>query len=92
MSGYQHTPAAISPRERHGTHCTGGWVGPRAGSGQTENLAPHRNSVASSPVVSRYTDRPTRPTFKHYTLIMLCTIIPESIEKRFKTIKYIPGS
>jgi len=31
MSGQQHAPAAIYPRERPGTHCTGGWVGLRAG-------------------------------------------------------------
>ena len=31
MSGQQHAPAALYPRERPGTHCTGGWVGPRAG-------------------------------------------------------------
>jgi len=26
-----HTLAALYPKERPGTHCTGGWVGPRAG-------------------------------------------------------------
>ena len=31
MSGQQHAPAALYPQERPGTHCTGGWVGPRAG-------------------------------------------------------------
>jgi len=31
VSGQQHAPAALYPRERHGTHFTGGWVGPRAG-------------------------------------------------------------
>ena len=30
LSGQQHAPAALYPRERPGTHCTGGWVGPRA--------------------------------------------------------------
>jgi len=29
--GGRHAPAAPYPRERPGTHCTGGWVGPRAG-------------------------------------------------------------
>ena len=29
---------ALDPRERPGTHCVRGWVGPRAG---LENLAPH---------------------------------------------------
>ena len=31
MSGQQHAPAVLYPRERPGTHCTGGWVGLRAG-------------------------------------------------------------
>jgi hypothetical protein len=32
VSGQRHTPAAIYPREMTPeTHCTGGWVGPRAG-------------------------------------------------------------
>jgi hypothetical protein len=29
--GRLHAPAALYPRERPGTHFTGGWVGPRAG-------------------------------------------------------------
>jgi len=31
VSGQQQAPAALYPRERHGTHCIGGWVGLRAG-------------------------------------------------------------
>ena len=31
VSGQQHAPAALYPRERPGTNFTGGWVGPRAG-------------------------------------------------------------
>jgi len=27
VSGQQHSPAVLYPRERPGTHCTGGWVG-----------------------------------------------------------------
>jgi hypothetical protein len=31
MSGQRHAPAVLGPGEKtHGTHCTGGWVGPRA--------------------------------------------------------------
>jgi len=30
VSGQQHGPTALYPRERPGTHFTGGWVGPRA--------------------------------------------------------------
>jgi len=31
VSGQQHAPAALYPRERPGTHFAGGWVGLRAG-------------------------------------------------------------
>jgi hypothetical protein len=31
VRGQCHSPAALYPRERPGTHCTGSWVGPRAG-------------------------------------------------------------
>ena len=31
VGGQPHAPAASTSRERPGTHCTGGWVGPRAG-------------------------------------------------------------
>jgi hypothetical protein len=34
------TPRPLYPRERPGTHCTGGWVGPRAGLNLCENLTP----------------------------------------------------
>ena len=39
-SGQRHAPAALYSRERPGTHCTGGWVGPRAVWTGVENLAP----------------------------------------------------
>jgi hypothetical protein len=32
VNGQRHAPAAIYPRGKTpGSHCTGGWVGPRAG-------------------------------------------------------------
>jgi hypothetical protein len=31
VGGEHHAPAALAPGKRPGTHCTGGWVGPRAG-------------------------------------------------------------
>jgi len=57
VSGQQHAPAALYPRERPGTHFTGGWVDPRAGLDGTENLVPTGiRSRTVQPVVSRYTD------------------------------------
>jgi len=36
----RHAPAALYPRERSGTHCTGGWMGPGPVWTGAENLAP----------------------------------------------------
>jgi len=64
--GQCHTPATLYPWERPGTHCTGGWVGPRAGLDRCEKSCPlpgfdHRTI---QPVASRYTDYATQPTKK----------------------------
>jgi len=53
MSGQRHAPAAL-PRERPGTHCVGGWVGPTAVWTGAENLAPHWHSIPWP--ASTYTD------------------------------------
>jgi hypothetical protein len=45
VRGQPHAPAAYYPRERPGTHCTGGWVGPRAGLDGCGNSCPHRDSI-----------------------------------------------
>ena len=53
-SGQQHAPAILYPRERPGTHCTAGWVGPRDGLDGRENLAPSGFDLWTvQPVVSR---------------------------------------
>jgi hypothetical protein len=39
------TPRSLYPRERTGTHCTGGWVSPRAGLDVCEKSRPHRDSI-----------------------------------------------
>jgi len=31
MGGRRHVQAALPPGKRAGTHCIGGWLGPRAG-------------------------------------------------------------
>jgi hypothetical protein len=40
------TPRALYPWERPGTHCTGGWVGPRAGLDVFEKSRPHRDYIS----------------------------------------------
>jgi len=57
MSGQQHAPAELYPRERPGTHFTGGWVGPRAGlGGRKFSSSPGFDPRTVQPVISRYTD------------------------------------
>jgi hypothetical protein len=53
----RHAPAAL-PRERFGTHCIGGWVGPRAKLEMCGKSLLHRDSISGSSirVASRYID------------------------------------
>ena len=44
-------PGRLYPRERPGTHCTGGWVGPRAGLDGRKSR-PHRDSIPGRPARS----------------------------------------
>jgi len=63
VSGQQHALSALYPRERPGTHITGGWVLLQGRSGRAENLVSTEfRSRTVQPVVSRYTDWATRPT------------------------------
>jgi hypothetical protein len=41
VGGQLHAPAALSSGKRPGTHCTGGWVGPRAGLDGCDKSRPH---------------------------------------------------
>jgi len=51
VGGQRHVPAALHPGKRPGTHCIGGWVGPRAG---LDECGKSRSTVIQSP------DRPVR--------------------------------
>jgi len=64
VRGQRHAPAALYPRERPGTHCTGGWVGPWAGLDRCGKSRPPPgfDPRTVQPVASRYTDYATRPT------------------------------
>ena len=53
VSGQQHSPAALYPRERPGTHFTGRWVGPRAGLDRCGKSHPHRDSITDRPARSQ---------------------------------------
>ena len=55
--GQRHAPAAFYPPERPRTHCTGGWVGPRADlDGEKSRPPPESVPRTVQPVISRYTD------------------------------------
>ena len=53
-----NTPRPIYPRERPGTHCTGGWVRPRAGLDGMQKISssPGFDPRTVQPVASRYID------------------------------------
>ena len=53
VRGQRHAPAALYPWERPGTHCTGGWVGPRAGLDRCGKSRPPPTGIRSP-------DRPER--------------------------------
>jgi hypothetical protein len=41
----RHATAALPPPKRPGTHCIGGWVGPRAGLGRCGKSGLHLDSI-----------------------------------------------
>jgi hypothetical protein len=45
VGGQRLAPAALPPGNRPGTHCTGGWVGPRAGLDGCGISRLHRDSI-----------------------------------------------
>jgi hypothetical protein len=47
------TPRPLYPRENPGTHCVGGWVGPRAGLDVCEKSRLHRYSIPDRPARSQ---------------------------------------
>ena len=51
LGGQRHAPAVL-PLERPGTHCIGGWVGPRVGLDGCEKLAPTGIRTHDHPVRS----------------------------------------
>jgi hypothetical protein len=54
------TPRSLYPGERPGTHCTGGWVGSRAGLDMCEKSHPHRDFFYLIQGTSTYTQKDIR--------------------------------
>ena len=63
------TPRPLYPWERPGTHCTGGWVGHRAGLDGCGKFRPHRNSIPgpSNPYRVAIPTELSRPILLVYT-------------------------
>jgi len=71
VSGQQRAPTALYPQERPGTHCTGGWVDPKAG---LENLVPtgiRSRTVQPGSSVAIQTELPGPPFMTIYLGILL---------------------
>jgi len=81
VSGQRYALAALYLRERTGTHCTGGWVGPRAGLNRCGKSRPPPgfDPRTVQPVASHYTDWATRPTYNDhmYTHFRFALHLPE---------------
>ena len=54
----RHAPATLPTGKRPGTHCIGGWVGPRAGLYGCEKVLPPPgyDPQTVQPIASRYTN------------------------------------
>ena len=75
VSGQRHALAAIYTRERPVTHCTGGWVVPRARL-DGRKISPHRDSIhgpSSLQSVAILTELPG-PHPRHYTVHKFCIV------------------
>jgi hypothetical protein len=55
VGGQGHTPANLPPGKNSGTHCIGGWLGPKAGLNGCGKSRLHRDSIpgAVQPVASQ---------------------------------------
>ena len=71
MRGQRDAPAAPYPRERPGTHFTGGWVG-RSGQLRKISPPPGFDPQTVQPVGSCYTDYATRPTKNYIVNLKIC--------------------
>ena len=71
MRGQRHAPAALYPRERTGTHCTGGWVGPGPVWTRAENITPTGIRSLDRPARSQSLYRLRYPAHSYVILIAL---------------------
>ena len=83
MSGQRHALAVLYPRERIGTHSTGGWVGPRAGlDGPTAILSPDRPARSQSlryAITRRNINDTTHCPYQNINEVLCHTIVTASV-------------
>ena len=72
------TPRPLYPLKRPGTHCIGGWVGPRAGMDRRGKSHPHRDSITGH--VESLTTAP-----------QLLVLTPESMKLKYGNAIYCSG-
>jgi len=81
VSGQQHAPAVLYPRERPSAHFTGGWVGPMAGLDGCGKSRPHRYSIPGRPARSSVaipTEIPgTQLTVNRKMIMSMCRVVNE---------------
>jgi len=88
VRGQRHAPATLYPRERPGTHCTGGCLGHRTGLDRCgkSRPPPEFDPRTVQPVASRYTDWATRPT------VCICSYLKLAWDTKFSfSDTYHPG-
>jgi hypothetical protein len=87
MRGQCHAPATFYPRERPCTHCTGGWVGPRAGLDRCgkSHLPPDFHTWTIQHVAIRYTDYATWPTLHYVAYPNFPNVFPTNTSPIFTT-------
>jgi hypothetical protein len=61
VDGQRHAFAALLPGKRPGTHCVGGWVGPRGVLDICENSCPHRDSIPGPSIPYKFAILPELP-------------------------------
>jgi len=80
MCGQSQAPAALTLGKRPGTHCTGGWVGPRGMCARMRELLPPPgfDTRTIQHVASRYTDypHPSHTLLKQYLHILTTRNVP----------------
>jgi hypothetical protein len=73
VGGYRHALSTLPQGKRPGTHCTGGWVGPRAGLVRCGKYCLHRNSIPGPSILYQVAELSPRP---YVTLmIAMCWIL-----------------